>query len=194
MAWGVPRPVSDLFGGAGRELLNRLAVPEPWASDVASALTVIDHLDVEIDACVRAIRADGADHPYVPLLRTIPGIDWILAYTIATEIGDINRFATPKKLCGYSGLCPKVEQSGERDRRGALTKHGPRYLRWALIEATTHAARHPAYATVHERTKSRLGRYRGPKIARIEVARRLTEAIWHMLTRNEPFNPHIAAA
>ena len=46
------------------------------------------------------------DHPYVPLLTTAPGIGWILGYTIASEIGDIHRFATPKKLVGYTGLCP----------------------------------------------------------------------------------------
>ena len=81
----------------------------------------------------------------MPLLTTIPGVAWVLGYTIASEIGEIGRFASPAKLAGYTGLCPRVEQSGERDRRGPLTKHGPRYLRWALIEAAQHAARHPAY-------------------------------------------------
>lgn len=32
----------------------------------------------------------------------------------------------PAKRVGYTGLCPRVEQSGERDRRGALRKNGPR--------------------------------------------------------------------
>ena len=44
----------------------------------------------------------------------------MLAYTIAAEIGDITRFPTPRKLAGYSGLCPRVYQSGERDLRGPL--------------------------------------------------------------------------
>ena len=193
LAYGVPCPVSDLFGAKGRELLERLALPEPWSTNVAAALHVIDHLDDQVDACEKALRAEGADHPYVPLLMTAPGIGWVLAYTIAAEIGDINRFASPKKLRGYSGLCPRVEQSGERDRRGPLSKHGPRYLRWALMEATVHAAHHPAYAAHYERTKARLGRARGPKVARVEVARHLTEAIWYMLTRNQPFAPHRAA-
>ena len=76
----------------------------------------------------------------------MPGIAWVLAFTIAAEIGDIDRFATAKKLVGYSGLCPKVNQSGDRDRRGPLSKHGPKYLRWAMLEATMHALRHPAYS------------------------------------------------
>jgi transposase len=120
---------------------------------------------------------------------TVPGVGWVLAYTIASEIGDIARFASPKKLTGYTGLCPLVRQSGNRDVRGPLAKNGPRYLRWALIEAATHAARHPAYRLRYERTKQRLGRQRGAKVARVELARRLAEAIWHVLTKHEPFAP-----
>ena len=191
---GKPCPVSDLFGVTGRELLARLCLPEPWATDVEASLRLIDELEREIEACERELRALGAEHRYVPLLTTIPGIAWVLAYTIAAEIGDIARFGSPAKLVGYTGLCPRVYQSGESDRRGPLSKKGPRYLRWALIEATTHASRHPAYRERYERTKHRLGRQRGPRVAQVDLARRLTEAIWHMLTRNRPFAPAGATA
>src|SRR3954447_25172234 len=103
MAFGHPCPVSDLFGVAGRRLLDGLALPEPWAADVAAALRLIDSLDGEIADCEAALRTAGADHPYVPLLMTVPGIGWVLGYTIAAEIGDIARFPTAKKLVGYTG-------------------------------------------------------------------------------------------
>jgi hypothetical protein len=51
------------------------------------------------------------------------------------------------------------------------------------------ACKHPIYAERYQRTKRRLGRQRGPKVAQIELSRKLTEAIWHMLTRNQPFAP-----
>src|ERR671911_782051 len=129
MTHGRPCPVSDLFGLRGRELLARLALPEPWAGDVDASLRLIDELEREIGAIERELARLGADHRYVPLLTTIPGIAWVLAYTIAAEIGDIARFPSPRKLAGYTGLCPRVYQSGESDRRGPLTKKGPRYLR-----------------------------------------------------------------
>jgi hypothetical protein len=81
------------------------------------------------------------------VLCSVPGISWVLAYTIAAELGDIGRFPSPRKLAGYSGLCPRVYQSGERDLRGPLAKQGPRYLRWALVEAATHAAPTPSTAS-----------------------------------------------
>ena len=58
-----------------------------------------------------------------------------------------------------------------------------------MIEATSHACRHPAYAARYQHTKTRLGRQRGPKVAQVDLARRLSEAIWYMLTRNQPFAP-----
>jgi transposase len=193
LAHGKPCPVSDLFGVAGRTLLERLALPEPWAGTVDASLQLIDELDQQITACETDLRRLGADHRYVPLLTTAPGIAWVLGYTIAAEIGDINRFASARKLVGYTGLCPRVYQSGSSDRRGPLAKNGPRYLRWALIEASVHACRHPVYHDRYQQTKQRLGKQRGAKVAQIDLARRLTEAIWHMLTRNQPFAPAGAA-
>jgi transposase len=186
---GIANPHRDLFGAGGRYQLSRLELPEPWASTVAASLALIDRLDDQISECERELRRLGADHPYVPLLTTLPGLAWVLGYTIAAEIGEISRFASPRKLIGYTGLTPRVDQSGERDRRGALRKNGPNYLRWALIEAAHTAGRDPRYQPIVERMRARHGRKRGSKIAAIEIGRRLTEAIWHMLTHDRPFAP-----
>ena len=176
LAHGKPCPVSDLFGVAGRDLLERLQLPQPWTSTLAASLQLIDELDHQIGECERDLQRLGAEHRYVPLLVTAPGIGWVLAYTIAAEIGDISRFPTPTKLTGYTGLCPRVYQSRQSDRRGALAKNGPRYLRWALIEATMHASRHPLYRDRYQHTKQRLGKQRGAKVAQIDLARRLAKA------------------
>lgn len=189
MTFGHPCPMTDLFGVAGREHLDRLALPEPWRSSLVASLALIDELTARIDGLERELRHLGVNHPSIPLLLTVPGIGPILAYTIASEVGDIRRFATPKKLAGYTGLCPLVRQSGGKDRRGPLAKNGPKYLRWALIEAATHAARDVRYRERYERTKKRLGKQRGAKVARVDLARQLAEAIWHVLTKNEPFAP-----
>jgi transposase len=123
--FGRPCPVTDLFGAAGRRLLAKLDVPEPWRGNVTASLALIDDLEVQIAALNRRLREGHADHPYIPLLLSVPGIGWVLAFTIAAEIGEIGRFSSPETLTGYTGLCPRVVQSGERDRRGPLSKHGP---------------------------------------------------------------------
>jgi transposase len=191
--FGRPCPVTDLFGVEGRGLLERLDVPEPWRGNVAASVELIDDLERQIAEINRRLREGHADHPYIPLLMSAPGIGWVLAFTIGAEIGAIERFESPQRLTGYTGLCPRVVQSGEKDRRGPLSKHGPRYLRWALLEATMHALKHPAYSERYQRNKRRLGKQRGAKVAQIDIARRLAHAIWHMLSRKEKFAPRGAA-
>jgi transposase len=189
ISFGHPCPVSDLFGFAGRQLLDRLQIPDPWRRNVDVSLGLIDDLELQIARLSCELKRMGADHRYIPLLVTAPGFGWINAFTVASEIGDITRFPSPAKLCGYTGLCPRVIQSGASDRRGPISKRGPRYLRWGLFEAAMNARKHPLYAERYQRTKRRLGRQRGPKVAQIELSPRLTEAIWHMLTRNQPSAP-----
>jgi transposase len=183
MTFGHPCPVSDLFGFAGRELLDRFAIPDPWRRNVDAGLELIDDLEFQIAKLSVELKRQGADHRYIPLLVTAPGVGWINGFTIASEIGDIDRFPSPAKLCGYTGLCPRVIQSGP------ISKHGPRYLRWVLFEAALNACKHPYYRGRYQRTKRRLGKQRGSKVAQIDLSRKLTEAIWHMLTRDQPFAP-----
>ena len=191
--FGKPCPVTDLFGVEGRALLARLQVPEPWRGNITASVKLIDDLEGQIAEINRKLREGHADHPYIPLLMSAPGIGWVLAFTIAAEIGQVERFSSPEKLAGYTGLCPRVNQSGDKDRRGPLTKHGPTYLRWALLEATMHALKHPAYAQRYQRNKRRLGKQRGAKVAQVDIARRLAHAIWHMLSRSQQFAPRGAA-
>jgi transposase len=192
---GLQAPVDDLFGAGGRRFLERTRLAEPWASTVAASLHLIDALEEQIDAIERQLRRLAPDHRYLSLLTSAPGIGPILGATIAAEIGDIARFPSAAKLVSYTGLCPRVRQSGEVDRRGALSKHGPPYLRWALIEAAHNAIRsHPAYRARAVRTRARLGQKRGGAIAAITVARSLAEGIWWMLTRKQPFAPAGASA
>ena len=150
LAQGKPCPFSHLFGLGGRRLLARLALPEPWGGSVQASLRLIDELDREISSCESELRRLGADHRYVPLLLTAPGSGCVLASTIAAEIGDIARFHSPRKLSGYTGLCPRVYQSGESERRGPLAKQGRKYLRGRSSRPPSTPASTPPTATATE--------------------------------------------
>ena len=114
-----------LLGIAGLGLLRELDIPEPWRGHVDASVVPIDDLELRISEIESELRRTGADHRYLPLLMTAPGIGWITGFTIAAEIGDIARFSSPVKLTGYTGLCPRVKQSGDMDQRGPVSKHGP---------------------------------------------------------------------
>jgi transposase len=66
VAFGHPCPVSDLFGHAGRELLDRLAIPDPWRSNVEVSLGLIDDLDLQISALTVQLRRQA------PITATSP--------------------------------------------------------------------------------------------------------------------------
>ena len=71
----------DLFGVRGRRLLANFGLPQPWQGTVEASLRLIDE-DRARDRRVGAeLRRLGADHRYVRLLLTVPGISWVLAYT-----------------------------------------------------------------------------------------------------------------
>ena len=173
ISFGHPCPVSDLFGVAGRELLDRVAIPQPWRQTVDASLALMDDLEAQIRAINKQLRALGPEHRYMPLLMTVPGIGWVLSYTIAAEIGDINRFASPKKLCGSTGLCPRVNQSGDRDRRGPQTKQGPKCSKRRCTPCATRPTRalpaHQAPSRPPARRQGRPDRHR-PKAHRSDLA------------------------
>lgn len=59
----------------------------------------------------------------------------------------------------------------------------------SFSRASVHAAHQPVFAAHHETVKQRLGRQHGAKVARIEIARKLAEAIWYTLSRSQPYAP-----
>ena len=102
----------------------------------------------------------------------------ITAVTVFAAIGDITRFAEPKKLVGYSGLGARVHDSGMTTRTGKITKAGRRDLRVALVEAAHIAAHsHPHWKAELARLEPRLGYHR----AIVAIARKLLITVWYVL-------------
>src|SRR6266571_77826 len=134
-----------------------------------------------LDAQIRRLDADlvtrwGAD-PRVRRLTTIPGIGPFIAIVLVLELGDIERFASAKRVASYVGLTPRVRGSAGRVRAGHITKEGNRLLRWVLVLAATQAIRRPGplRAWFHAVKKRR-----GKKVARVALARRLAEIVFHV--------------
>ena len=114
----------------------------------------------------------------------------ITAATIRAYLDDINRFATAKQLAAYAGVVPWVQNSGDRERHGRITKRGPNELRTALVQVVLGMLRNKrrtAGYRIMERY-DRLKRAKGSGRSIIATARTLSEIIWNMLDRNEPFD------
>jgi transposase len=67
----------------------------------------------------------------------------ISAVTIAAELGQVSRFASARQLMGYCGAVPSEDSSGQRTRRGGITKTGNAHLRRIVVEAAWSYRRSP---------------------------------------------------
>jgi transposase len=185
--WGLRTGITALRKPGAITRIAERGVPETWCRSISVLLEVIDDLDRQLDPIERELRPIARADRRVELLMTIPGVAELLGLTLATEISDVSRFTSAKKLVGYAGLAPTIKQSGQTSRTGGLSKAGSNTLRWAAVEAAQQAWRptnpwHELYTDV----KQRHGKANPAKAA---VARKVLIAAWHVLARDEPFKP-----
>jgi transposase len=186
--WGIRVSLQRLRRPDGVTLLERAGMPAVWRRSISECLALIEFLDARLEPLDAELRPFAHADRRAVLLDTIPGVAELLALTIAVEVGEISRFATPEKLVSYGRLAPRVHQSGQtRPRSGPLSKSGSRLLAWAAVEAAQQAWRetnpwHDLYLDVARRSRQ-------TNSAKAAVARKILIAAWHMLSRNEPFNP-----
>jgi len=186
-AYNLVYPVTDLFGTSGREYLQEVMETElrPSARQVVEDhLAMIDHLTERIHALEKSISLNEKQDHIVKLLKSMPGVGRLIALILLAEVGDINRFHSPKSLCSWAGLTPKVHSSDAVVQHGHITKEGSRYLRSAMVQAATTACRvSPKWYRVHEHMALRCGR----RAARVAVARRLLTVIYYMWKREHAY-------
>ena len=90
---------------------------------------------IEFTKVLRAKRMPETMREVIAALQALRGIAAISAVTIAAEVGELSRFATARQLMGYSGAVASEHSSGERTRRGQITKTGNAHLRRIVVEA-----------------------------------------------------------
>lgn len=179
-------PTKGLFTGQGLRWLAEVVLPEldriTLDMELAGYRMCSEHLQrVEVLIHQRARR-----HPVVQRLRTLPKIGEYTGLALWAHIGSIGRFPHARSLANYFGLTPGCRNSGNTDRPGSITKAGHPFVRFLLGQAVLHALRSdPGLRSWYRQVKRR----RGAKVARVAVMRRLCEALWHMLSKQESYRP-----
>jgi transposase len=88
-------------------------------------------LDKQIEQASRA----SVVWPVIEALMALRGVQLLTAAITVAEIGDLRRFTSPPQLMAYLGLVPSEHSSGEKQRRGGITKTGNSHVRRVLVEA-----------------------------------------------------------
>jgi transposase len=177
------------------ELLSRLERAEAMLERVRSEL--------------RESIVEWALYPLVEALQALRGFDWQNATIVVAEIGDFRRFPTASHLMAYVGLVPSEYSSGERQKRGEITKAGNGVVRRALVEAAwtyrfparqsypirSRSAHLPepirdkawqAQTRLSRRMRELRGRGKHPNAVLTAVARELAGHVWAIARMVEP--------
>jgi transposase len=156
----------------------------PWSGRqwqvIEIYLAELRHADQQRQHWHRLIAQEVLAEPELLSLVRLCGVREIIAFALAAFIGDIQRFAHPKKLVKYVGLNPAFDDSGASEWSGGIGGHGHKLLRSLLIEGAQSILR--STKTALARWGKKLRAAKGSlNLAVAAVARKLTVAIWYLM-------------
>ena len=125
-------------------------------------LLAIDQLEARLTELDERLTEIAQADPYrepVAWLRCFRGIDTLTAILILAELHDFRRFASAPALMAYLGLVPGEDSSGEKHRRGRITRTGNALVRRLLVETAWHYQHRPSVGlALTRRRKGQPGR------------------------------------
>jgi len=113
-----------------------------YLHEVEHAAERIARLERAIDAAIDTLPVKL--RAVIEALQSLRGIAQLSAVSIMAELGELSRFEHPRQLMGYSGAVSREHSSGERIRRGAISKAGNAHLRRIVVEAAWAYRHRPA--------------------------------------------------
>jgi len=119
------------------------------------------------------------------ILMSIPGFGVKTTMAILSYAGDMQRFDTPAQLVNYLGFSPRIFSSGDVEHRGSITKRGNSIVRGLLVQSAWGLVRTKTTNPLKVRYDAMLARGKPKSVAVVATARKLTELVFILLSRNE---------
>ena len=163
-------------------------LPQIAKSAVAGLAQHLEGLDQSIEAVEEEIARAHGRNPTSCLLDEIPGIGTLIASVIAASVPDPGVFKSGRDFAASLGLTPRQNSSGGKEKLGAITKQGNRYIRKMLVTGSTSVLR------VAGKRKGALAdwinalRARKPeRVVAVALANKLARICWAIMTTGESF-------
>lgn len=177
-----PHPL--LWCKKGLAWLQAVELPAHERIVLDSQLRQLATIEQELLTLDKQLAQAARREPQVPLLMTIPGVNYVVALGLLAALGDVSRFQDGDHAAAYLGLAPSTRQSGNRCYHGHITKAGSGQTRWLLTQSAQHASRHPGPLGAFFR---RLAKRKNRNVAITALARKLVTIAFLMLKNNEPY-------
>jgi transposase len=145
----------------------------------------------ELDARLGELAETEPYRERVGWLRCFRGIDTLTAILVLAELHDFRRFQSPRALMAYVGLVPGEDSSGEKHRRGRITKTGNALVRRLLVETAWHYQHRPGVGVAL--TRRRTGQPGGVIAIADKAQQRLCRRFRRLVEHHKPA-PKIAVA
>ena len=121
-------------------------------------------------------------------ITTITGIGNVTGAAIISEIGDISKFDSPRKLVAFAGIDASVTQSGEFEAtHNVMSKRGSPYLRKAIFQSALIASFKDTVLSAYYQKKRSEGKHHLTCVG--AVSRKMCNIIYAVLKNNEPYVP-----
>ena len=113
-------------------------------ADYLRQTELLDGRVANIEEDLKLYSGHWKQNGLVDCLQGLRGIAFISAVAIAAEVGDLRRFSTAGKFMSYVGLVPSEHSSGQKEKRGSITRCGNVIVRRLLVEAAWHYRHKPS--------------------------------------------------
>jgi transposase len=172
---------SKLWSAAGQQMLRELPLAGWTAQRRQDLLALLQSLEQQIGKLDQAAEAEAQRDKMARLLMTQPGVGPITSLAFVVTIGDASRFRRGKQVASYLGLIPREHSSGGRQRLGAISKQGNRFVRMLLVEAVHNVTRlDEGFRRQYQQRCHRMAK----GVAKVAAARRLAVRLYWMLRTN----------
>ena len=168
--------------------MSECGVDELWRGELHLELIQLDALEGYLKSIEKQLDKIAKTDKQIQRVQTINGVGRVTAEAIVNYIDDPHRFKNGRQVGAYAGLVPRQYQSGNTDRRGRITKRGPRLLRTILLECAWCSLQYnqwarETYDRIHHDTQTR------KKKAAIAVARKILVLAWALMRDEVDYDP-----
>jgi transposase len=169
--------------------VGELEIPTLLKREIAPILKLMGPLNRQIERANKDVEKIALQNPTMRRLCTVPGVGSITAVSFVATIDTPERFKTAHQVEAYLGLVPRELSSGEKQRKGRITKAGNRRTRCLLVEAAWALLRNRRAEVAPLRAwTERLAARRGRRVAVVALARKLAGILYAMMRDETEFS------
>jgi transposase len=170
--------------------LEAVELPEHLKTEVEPLLSLMEPLNEQIAALNATLEQVAQQDEAVANLRTVPHVGPVTASAFVAAVDTPERFDNAHQVESYFGLVPSEMSSGEKQRKGHITKAGNARVRWLLVQVAISMMRLSTPDTAHLRAwAERIASRRGKKTAVVALARKLAGILFAMMRDKAAFTP-----